>query len=104
LSVKGFLPRLQTAGEEGEEYIVKKNLVAELATEITVKQLCLAITRQGTLFFLPLRLPGPDGRDMEWWRSLCEHADRAMTTWVKVVAKKATAPPAVSTGRSSRVS
>ena len=35
LSLKGFFPRLQTAGEEGEEYIVKKNLVAELATEIT---------------------------------------------------------------------
>jgi len=71
--------------DDREEYIVARPLVAELATEIVHKQLCLAITRQGTVFFLPLRLPGPDGKDMEWWRSLREHADRAMTHWIRVV-------------------
>jgi|SRR6516162_2050772 hypothetical protein len=71
--------------DDREEYIVVRPLVAELATEIVYKQLCLAMTRQGTLFFLPLRLPGPDGKDMEWWRSLREHADRAKTRWIRVV-------------------
>jgi len=71
--------------DDGEEYIVVKSLVPELATEIVYKQLCLAITRQGTVFFLPLRLPGPDGKDMEWWRSLREHAERAQTRWIRVV-------------------
>jgi hypothetical protein len=50
------------------------------------KQLCLAITRQGTLFFLPLRLPGPDGKDMGWWKSLREHAKRAEKHWIRVYA------------------
>jgi hypothetical protein len=71
--------------DDREEYIVVRPLVAELATEIVYKQLCLAMTRQGTLFFLPLRLPGPDGKDMEWWRSLREHADRAKMRWIRVV-------------------
>ena len=71
--------------DDREEYLVVKDLIPELATEVVHKQLCLAITRQGTLFFLPLRLPGPDGRDMEWWRSLREHAKRAETRWIRVI-------------------
>jgi hypothetical protein len=71
--------------DDREEYIVMRHLVPELATEVVYKQLCLAITRQGTLFFLPLRYPGPDGKDMEWWRSLREHAKRAETHWIRVV-------------------
>jgi hypothetical protein len=68
-----------------EEYIVARHLVPELATELVHKQLCLAITRQGIVFFLPLRLPGPDGKDMEWWRSMREHAERAQTHWIRVI-------------------
>jgi hypothetical protein len=71
--------------DDREEYIVVKSLVPELATEIVYKQLVLTITRQGTVFFLPLRLPGPDGKDMEWWRSLREHAGLAQTHWIRVV-------------------
>jgi hypothetical protein len=71
--------------DEMEEYIVVKSLVSELATEIVFKQLVLAITRQNTVFLLPLRLPGPDGKDNKWWRSLREHAKRAETDWIRVV-------------------
>jgi hypothetical protein len=71
--------------DDGEEYVVVRDLVPELSTEIVHKQLCLGITRQGTLFFLPLRYPGPDGKDMEWWRSLREHAKRAETHWIRVI-------------------
>jgi hypothetical protein len=74
--------------DDREEYIVVRNLVPELQTEIVYKQLCLAITRQGTLFFLPLRYPGPDGRDMEWWRSLREHAHRAEKNWIRIIANQ----------------
>jgi hypothetical protein len=71
--------------DDKEEYIVAKELVPELATEIVYKQLCLAITRQGTVFFLPLRYPGPDGKDNEWWKSLRDHAKRAQTHWIRVI-------------------
>jgi hypothetical protein len=71
--------------DDREEYIVVSDLVPELMSEIVFKQLCLAITRQGTPFFLPLRLPGPDGKDNEWWRSLRELAERAQKHWLQVV-------------------
>ena len=74
--------------DDREEYIVVRELVSELQTEIVYKQLCLGITRQGTLFFLPLRYPGPDGRDMEWWRSLREHAHRAEKNWIRIIANQ----------------
>jgi hypothetical protein len=74
--------------DDGEEYIVARPLVPELITEVVIKQLRLGITRQGNLFFLPLRLPGPDGKDMTWWSSLREHADRAETHWLRVIANK----------------
>jgi hypothetical protein len=74
--------------DDGEEYIVARPLVPELITEVVIKQLRLGITRQGNLFFLPLRLPGPDGKDMAWWSSLREHADRAETHWLRVIANK----------------
>jgi hypothetical protein len=74
--------------DDREEYIVARPLVPELASEIVLKQLCLAVTRQGVAFFLPLRLPSPDGKDMEWWRSLREHAVLAQTRWIRVVANQ----------------
>jgi hypothetical protein len=70
---------------DDQEYVVARPLVAELSGEFVTKTLVTAITRQGTLFLLPLRLPGPDGRDMGWWKSLREHAELAKTRWVRVV-------------------
>ena len=64
--------------DEREEYIVTAGLVPELAGEFVHKTLFLAINRQGTFFFWPVRLPPPDGKDMEWWRSAREAAELAM--------------------------
>jgi hypothetical protein len=74
--------------DEGEEYIVTRPLVSELFAEVVHKELRLGITRQGNLFFLPMRLPGPDGKDMMWWSSLRDHADRAETHWLRVIPNK----------------
>ena len=58
----------------------------ELTGEFVTKTLFLAVNRQGTLFFWPVRLPSPDGKDMEWWRSAREAAGLAMHDWVRVKA------------------
>jgi hypothetical protein len=76
-------PIVELKGER-EEYIVTAGLVTELAGEFVSKALYLAINRQGTPFFWPIRLPAPDGRDLEWWRSAREAAELAMTSWVRV--------------------
>lgn len=71
--------------DDGEEYIVARHLVPEFSSELVIKEIRLGVTRQGTVFFLPLRLPGPDGKDMKWWSSLREHAVRAETHWIRVI-------------------
>jgi hypothetical protein len=45
-----------------------------------------AINRQGVLFLWPVRLPDPDGKQLEWHRSLREAAEIAITRWVRVKA------------------
>jgi hypothetical protein len=75
--------------EEGEEYIVRgPKLVGELVGEFVPKTLYTAITRQGVVFLWPVRLPDPDGRVMEWHRSLREAAEFGMKQWVRVKSNK----------------
>jgi hypothetical protein len=69
--------------DEREEYIVAAGLLSELVGEFTSKTLFTAINRQGVLFLWPVRLPDPQGRQMEWWRSMREAAELAMTQWIR---------------------
>lgn len=74
--------------DDREEYIVTKEVVQELVGEFVNKTLFTAINRQGVTFLWPVRLPDPEGREMEWWRSMREAADLAMSQWVRVKANK----------------
>jgi hypothetical protein len=74
--------------DDREEYIVAKDLVRELVGEFVSKTLFTAINRQGVTFLWPVRLPDPDGKDFEWWRSMREATDLATTQWVRVKANK----------------
>jgi hypothetical protein len=70
--------------DEREEYIVVTDLVPALTGEFVTKTLFTAINRQGTVFFWPVRLPSPDGKNLDWWRSAREAAELAMGSWVRV--------------------
>jgi hypothetical protein len=70
--------------DEREEYIVVADLVPALVGEFVTKTLFTAINRQGTVFFWPVRLPSPDGKNLDWWRSSREAAELAMKSWVRV--------------------
>jgi hypothetical protein len=72
--------------DDREEFIVTENLVSTLLPEIVFKTLYLAVNRQGVPSFWPVRLPGPDGKDNEYWRSAREAADLATQCWVRVKA------------------
>jgi hypothetical protein len=72
--------------DEREEYIVTSQLVPELVGEVVSKTLFMAINRQGTVFLWPCRLPTPDGKDLDWWRSLRGAAEVATKSWVRVKA------------------
>jgi hypothetical protein len=70
--------------DEREEYVVVKALLPELIGEFMMKTLFTAVNRQGVVFLWPARLPDPEGRQMEWWRSMREAAELAMDQWIRV--------------------
>ena len=74
--------------EDREFFIVVPSVARELPGECVLVTLYTAINRQGVVRLWPMKLPGPDGRIIEWHRSLAEAAERAMERWVRVKANK----------------
>lgn len=69
--------------DDREEYVVVAELLPELIGEFVSKTLFTAVNRQGVIFLWPVRLPDPNGKQMEWWRSMREAAELAMTQWIR---------------------
>src|SRR6516162_5321905 len=69
--------------DEREEYLVRPEVMQELAGEVVFKTVFTAINRQGVVFLWPVRLPAPDDRKSEWARSEREAAELAMKRWVR---------------------
>ena len=79
-------PLIELKDEGGEEYVIAGLLVGELVGEFVSKTLYFSINRQGVPSLWPVRLPDPDGREMDWHRSAREAAELAMSRWVRVKA------------------
>src|SRR5262249_14286524 len=78
-----------TEAPGGETYLVAQPLWPELATtevNFSPRALFTAVSRQGTVFLWPIKLPGPDGRIDTWNESALEAARRAADRWVRVTA------------------
>ena len=71
-------------GDNKEFYLVMPAVAVELPSEFRLFTIYTAINRQGTLFLWPVRLPGPDGRQNERWRSAHEAAALATKGWVRI--------------------
>ena len=69
--------------DEREEYLVRPEVMQELAGEVVFKTVFTAINRQGVVFLWPIRLPAPDDRKSEWPRSQRVGAELAMKQWVR---------------------
>jgi hypothetical protein len=74
--------------EDREFYVVVPAVAAELTGECVSVALYTCINRQGVVRLWPVKLPGPDGRVIEWHRSQAEAAERAIDRWVRVKANK----------------
>jgi len=85
--------RLDTAvldlKEQHETYLVDPGVREELAADITLKTLYVAINTQDIVFIWPVRLPAEDGRLDEWNRSAHGAAHEAVKGWIKVAANMA---------------
>ena len=74
--------------EDREFYVVVPSVAQELPGECVYVRLYTTINRQGVVSLWPVKLPGSDGRVLEWHRSLGEAAERAMEGWVRVRANR----------------
>lgn len=74
--------------EDRETYLVTPDLINSIPGLISTVQLVTYITRQGNLGIWPLKLPGPDGRDNDWWRTAREAADLAREHWIRIVSNQ----------------
>jgi hypothetical protein len=75
--------------DDRESYLVMPHMAGQLPGEWAPHMLYTCINRQGVLSIWPVRLPGTDGRQLEWWRSAQEAAELAMTKWIRVRADMA---------------
>jgi hypothetical protein len=72
--------------DDREDYLVRRELLPDLAGEVIYKTVFTAINRQGVVFLWPIRLPAPDDRKSDWPRSAREAAEMAMGQWVRLKA------------------
>jgi hypothetical protein len=72
--------------EDREFYLLSPDVRDQWGKDYTPVRLVTAITRQGSVFLWPLKLPLPDGRSSAWFDTAMECADIAEKHWVKVVA------------------
>jgi hypothetical protein len=80
-------------GLEKETYLLSPIFAAQLDIELLsvfkATKLFLAIERHAEKPFVwPVRFPLGDSKDNEYWRTAREHAERAMTEWIRIEAKE----------------
>ncbi len=72
---------------ERETHLLVPTVCAELSeSEYYTATLYTAINRQKVTFLWPVKLPGTDGRQMDWHISAAEGAQKAMPSWVRITA------------------
>jgi hypothetical protein len=74
--------------DESEVFILTPAMAKQLPGEYFMATLYTTINRQGVIFLWPVRLPGPDGRQLEWHRSAAQAAQRAMSQWIRIRADR----------------
>jgi hypothetical protein len=73
---------------EDQFYLIDKPLWASLDRELVRMRLYFAITREGDVFFWPVRLPGEDEHLDSWNASAHVIAQQATTSWVRKVSNR----------------
>ena len=80
---KSFLI-LKDESDQDTNYVISPTLKGELGGECMAKVLVPCILRQGSVFFWPIRLPGPDGKLDKWNQSALGHATSNGNQWIRL--------------------
>lgn len=69
-------------------YAVAAEVAALINDQVRNVKLHMAVTPQGALYFVPVPLPGPDGRTNPWHISLARAVEMAKTSWIRLSANQ----------------
>jgi hypothetical protein len=72
--------------DDRETFLVPPAIARDIPGEYVLVTMYASINRQGVVFLWPVRLPGADGRQLEWHRTAAVAAEMAMQRWVRVKA------------------
>jgi hypothetical protein len=72
--------------DDRETFLVLPSIARDIPGEYTTVMMYACINRAGVVFLWPVRLPGTDGRQLEWHRSAAEAAELAVKSWVRIKA------------------
>jgi hypothetical protein len=75
--------------DDREIFLVLPSIAREIPGEFFMASIRTAINRQGNVFLWPIRMPGPDGKILDWHRSAEAAAAIAARQWVRVKANQA---------------
>lgn len=78
-----FVPVIELK-EDREHYIVAPAMREELLSEWVGKLLVGVITKQGTVMFWPIRMPGKDGKQDSWNESALEIVRSYAGSWIRL--------------------
>jgi hypothetical protein len=73
-------------GKSKDFYLVLPTVADELAGEFHVYTLYTYVTRKDIVGIWPARVPGPDDKSNDWWRTAHEAANQAMQGWTRLTA------------------
>jgi hypothetical protein len=63
---------------------VLPSVARDIPGEYITVMMYACINRAGNVFLWPVRLPGTDGRQLDWHRSAAEAAEMATKSWVRI--------------------
>jgi hypothetical protein len=72
--------------DDRELFLVRPEIASSLVGDTVMKTIFTAVNRQGVVFLWPVTIPPPGGKDLEWWRSMREAAELAMSKWIRIKA------------------
>jgi hypothetical protein len=72
--------------DDRETFLVLPSIARDIPGEYITVMMYTCINRAGVVFLWPVRLPGTDGRQLEWHRSAAEAAKMAVDSWVRIKA------------------
>jgi hypothetical protein len=83
-----YRENFQMIEEDDVHFIVSNHILPDLIGEYVHKTLFTTVDRNGVVSLWPVRLPFPEEKQNDWWRSAREAAEKGMKVWIRIDSNK----------------